>query len=142
MKAEELMIGDWVRVTDDDTDAFFDARVGTLTRVENIFVVPPGEEMAQPFSIDCVEPIPLTPEILEKNGMKEFEHRNPWQGENLIKKWYHKSGDYYVSLYQVGREQSYTFGDGSRPTRICNIHYVHELQHALNLCRIEKEIVL
>ena len=89
-----------------------------------------------------IHPIPLTPEILKKNGMKEFEHRNPWQGENLIKKWYHKSGAYYVSLYQVGREQSYTFGDGLRPTRVCNIHYVHELQHALRLCGIDKTIKL
>lgn len=114
MKANELMIGDWVRITDDDTDAFFDARVGTLTRVENIFVVPPGEEMAQPFSIDCVEPIPITPEILEKNGFS----RNGLD----ISLFDRRGGDDFVGA--------------------SNLQYVHELQHALRLCGIEKEIVL
>ena len=71
-------------------------------------------------------PIPITPEILEKNGMKVFEHRNPWQeAKNLIKKWYSKDGRFYVSYYRVG-----------------DIKYIHQLQNALRFCGIEKEIVL
>ena len=152
MKANELMIGDWVRITDDDTDAFFDARVGTLTRVENIFVVPPGEEMAQPFSIDCVEPIPITPEILEKNGfdingipedMQPVEERD-WSDDTYV--WSGQETPDEVMEVCVYMEDpnnffaeiicQYCHVDG------VHIKYVHELQHALRLCGIEKEIVL
>lgn len=83
-------------------------------------------------------PIPLTDEILKKNKMREFEHRNPGQGDNLIKKWWHNDGSYYVSLYWVGDECTYTVGDSV--TRICRIKYVHQLQHALRLCGITLNI--
>ena len=58
MKAEELMIGDWVRMHypfDMDIDM----------RPERIKV------LEKRVDIDC-EPIPLTAEILEKNGFRTF----------------------------------------------------------------------
>lgn len=142
IRAEELMLGDYLTFPDVQNDSNCPKLKVVAINEVDVYVSVDGDPDADLCDPKELAGISLTPEILEKNGMREFEHRNPWQGENLIKKWYHKSGDYYVSLYQVGREQSYTFGDGFRPTRICNIHFVHELQHALRLCGIDKTIEL
>lgn len=128
MKASELMFGDWVKLSKGNWSK---NRLVGLTDIEMIAE-----------SVYSAEPIPLTYEILEKNRMRVFEHRNPWQEEakNLIKKWYSKDGKFYVSHYRVGDEFTYTVGNGV--SRICSIKYVHELQHALRILRIEKEIEL
>lgn len=125
MRAEDLMIGDWYA---------FRGHPYKCT-ASDIASIAECEEIGAPTDIS---EIPLTDEILEKNKMREFEHRNPGQGDNLIKKWWHKDGSYYVSLYSVGDKYTYTVGDSI--TRVCRIRYVHELQHALRLCGIEKEI--
>lgn len=141
MKANELMLGDWVRIIDDDTAAFFDARVGTLTRVENIFVVPPGEEMAQPFSIDCVEPIPITQEILEKNFT-----RTEVRVLSGTKTHYIEGDDFYaVALNEYTDsiwEMEYTNCEAHFPLCRVLVAHVHEMQHALKMFGIDKEIVL
>ena len=36
------------------------------------------------WSIGCIEPIPLTPEILEKNGWKETEYWHEYKDGNTI----------------------------------------------------------
>lgn len=130
LNAKNLMIGDWVEI---------DGKIGTVSFLDKEGYINVAINETQMFTRNP-NPIQLTPEILEKNKMREFEHRNPGQGDNLIKKWWHKDGSYYVSLYSVGDEYTYTVGDSI--TRICRIRYVHELQHALQLCGIEKEIII
>lgn len=73
------------------------------------------------------EPIPLTPEILEKNGFKNSE----FFGELHYKDWQIMSDCYYLAA---------RCGDGWYIDIPCK--FVHELQHALRLCGIEKEIEL
>ena len=72
-----------------------------------------------------IEPIPLTPEILEKNGFvveSRDYHGNPLQYCALVDGlWIDISGENYF--------------EGK-------LEYVHQLQHALRLCGIEKEIIL
>ena len=83
------------------------------------------EEKGAPTDIS---EIPLTPEILEKNG---FEHP-------------------FANIYALNVEGrsipfviEYLFGcEGLWDIRLTKISYVHELQHALRLCGIDKEIVL
>ncbi len=136
MKANELQIGDYVNYR------------GQIIKVTSLYDKGGSNEVGWSdkesvwVNADNVEPIPVTYEIIEKNRMRVFEHRNPWQEEakNLIKKWYSKDGKFYVSHYRVGDMFTYTVGNGV--SRICNIRYVHELQHALRLCGIEKEIEL
>lgn len=152
MEAKDLMIGDLVRVNRDVC-----IKNDTIVRVCGIDATNRLVEKGLEGSATCVpvddidfysggiwvkylSPIPITQEILEKNKMREFEHRNPGQGDNLIKKWWHKDGSYYVSLYMVGDKYTYTVGNSI--TRVCRIRYVHELQHALRLCGIDKEIVV
>ena len=113
MKANELMIGDWV----------LDTRTGTPLRV-NPF-------MAE-LEVQEWMPIPLTPEILEKNGFvyADLPFENFYEGYGL-------------------RIYGGNFADGhSNWYIICginvsmNVTHVHELQHALKLCKIDKEIKL
>ena len=131
LNAKNLMIGDWVEI---------DGKIGTVSFLDKEGYINVAINETQMIVTRNPNPIQLTPEIFEKNKMREFEHRNPGQGDNLIKKWWHKDGSYYVSLYSVGDECTYTVGDSI--TRICRIRYVHELQHALRLCGIEKEIII
>jgi len=146
MEAKDLMIGDWVRISDDDTDEYFDAQIKGVDFLDNVYAPIPGEEKPCPFSIDCVEPIPLTPEILEKNG---FEN-DFYEYESVAD--YVKVRNEGYSLHSTAHEW-----DGALITW-CNGHvdvvtdfsgeyrgeieYVHQLQHALRLCGIDKEIVV
>ena len=85
-----------------------------------------------------IEAVPLTTEILEKNG---FDTSDPEV------KQYHFTEDgqsYHFSLRQMynqkdNKPNGYSFYAFSVLTII---KYVHQLQHALRLCGIEKEIVL
>lgn len=121
MKIEELSIGDWVRHT------FYEENV----RIVRIYG--DGERVLAErgkLSISChlnhFDPIPLTPEILEKNGFVKSDLA-------AVIEWYHwkdiyigfKDGLIYTSIN--GRE-------------IWGMRHVHQLQHALRLAGIEKEI--
>lgn len=127
MKAEELMIGDLVRIIDDDTDAFFDARVEGIDSLANIYATMPCDETAYPYSVDCAKPIPLTPEILEKNGFvyNDLPFVQAWE-------------QFGLALYSGGN--GYRIGCGNNVALI--IDSVHELQHAIRLAGIDKEITL
>ena len=88
-----------------------------------------------------LRPIPLTPEILEKNGFTQCEP----QGYDLYIKdkegaglyrifWQGESYNYYLEIAAY----AYPLGEFNKT----NIKYVHQLQHALRLCGINKEISL
>lgn len=96
-----------------------------------------------------IQPIPITPEILEKNGFEKsyssiltadgykklpvYRYKNIQQAQsirhNLIK----------VCVSLDGSKYDVEFGIGSH---IFDLEYVHEFQHALRLCEIGKEIIL
>lgn len=117
MKANELMIGDWVK-----TQYGFE-KVREIN-AESIYAKNGG------YDLEELSPIHLTAEILEKNGLLKGEgfeldfsrhHRL-----KVILLWTDAKG---VSRTQI------TF-------YLHKPQYVHELQHALRLCGIEKEIEL
>lgn len=130
MKAKDLMIGDWVLINGipnkiqaiDSVDDEIMADDELYTLAEDRY-----------HSEDRVEGIQLTPEILEKN----FREYLP--GLNLM---YHLKGP-YCAMNEEGNK--WVFGlvkDGGGRYPMVKISFVHELQHALRLCGIEKEIVL
>ena len=144
MEAKELMIGDWARISDDDTDEYFDAQIKGVDFLDNVYAPIPGEETPYPFSIDCVEPIPLTPEILEKNGFEKLDFSHFQIGDRRLVldadgRW---AGP--LSWHWVVTEMD-TNAKGQPVVLdyyVATINYVHELQHALRLCGIDKEIVV
>ena len=142
MEAKELMIGDWVYAIDANGEKH-PCRANNLeydyTNKRGDFCVDfygTGYDAEWPDIAFNVEPIPLTPEILEKNGFVQ-----------KLKKYYTISID--TSLV-IKREPIYgangnTFLLGYFVNRsgfqwFIELSYVHELQHALRLCGIDKEI--
>ena len=124
MKPNELMIGDWI-YRPDCYDQVKEIRYTGIIGIDN---------MRGLITFSELELIPLTPEILEKNG---FEYK---EGE---------TGMYGVTTaphYICDGVPFEVFCDGE-PFAIwfkepVNIKFVHQLQHALRLCGISKEIEL
>lgn len=126
MKANELMIGDWVMSK------------GLKTPVEvcsimnhyetTIYFCCQGNE----FIVNSyqLEPIPLTSEILEKNGLAS----DPYGC--------HFKEDKYMALEISVEDDGIYWTINYNEYGILKLKYVHELQHALRLCKIDKEIVV
>ena len=142
MKANELMIGDWARVTEKaDKDYFFgEYKPGEIVQVREIldYGINPdwcGAEVNDVLHLEAIEPIPLTKEILEANGFKEYI-----PGLNLM----YGLGGPYIASNEEGNQ--WVFGlvkrDKSARYPLVKITYVHEFQHALRLCGIDKEIII
>ena len=129
MKAEELMIDDWVY--NNESNQY--QRVWLLD-YDNVIL-----DGYYSYDYDDIEPIPLTPEILKKNGWTyndEDEKFSPqtWVDGGLMLQDADDGG------YRIVVTSDYDDEDTNNTPFV--ILYVHELQHALKLRRIEKEIVL
>jgi hypothetical protein len=127
LKISDLSIGDWVMVDGEDwkVSAISSDSVGLC--VDNDYAV---------AEINECDGILITPEILEKNG---FVKRDTyiWNNQKMRCTAY-RFGHKYWDIRVTYRARDY------RPTRINieNVVYVHELQHAIRLAGIEKEIEL
>lgn len=140
MKANELMIGDLVRVNRDglcirkntiveirgvDGDNKFEGLVGCAS------CMPTDKwQLFGGIWCDYLEPIPLTPEIMEKNG---WEHK--WW-------WVHPSTCICFQEKITGDFRAMPNTECDKRDCFATIKYVHELQHLYKLCGIDKEIVL
>ena len=96
------------------------------------------------MNIDEFQPIPLTPEILEKNGFKNISDHTLKGSDTFRLRVEQRGFDYTITikLRDYFRLDSYD----DRVYTLCEIdfglNYVHELQRALKLCGIEKTIEL
>ena len=123
MKANELMLGDHVSHFDEGKNC-----VVTELRGSKVAVSYTDDNGSTKYSEllpeMAFEPIPLTIEILKKNGFNETF----WGGE-----WTNNNVDFILIEHN----------DGFRmiDTNIV-LSGVHHFQHALRLCNIEKEIEL
>lgn len=79
---------------------------------------------------DNIKPISLTPEILEKNGLAN----DPYDC--------HFEEDEYMDLEISSEEEGIYWTINYNEYTILKLKYVHELQHALKLCGIDKEIII
>lgn len=118
MNAKELMIGDWVRLTDPLSD-------GELVQVDCVH--PDGFIQYGDGLTQSVEGVPLTLELLHKNGADTNDNRAEFWCLRLGVRW--ENG-------QIKHFYGTVFG------RFVTIKYVHELQHIMRVCRIPKEIEL
>lgn len=111
------MLGDWVCTEHDSTPRQIAwIRTGEVGLFWNKVATPP-----------YLVPIPLTPEILEKNGFK-----------------YINEEPFFVGWEQYGMVLDKRAGGGFSVSILIAtpIDYVHELQHLLRLLKIDKEIEL
>jgi len=153
MKANELMIGDYLFVEKDNLCI----RKGSVVEIRGINADDrldaknlTGSAHCRPLDpfqfegviwLDYLEPIPLTPEILEENGFKS------WKYGYILKEIVGMGGQatsatspIEIIIYEGGHSVIMNPHEGKDFQG--SIDYVHELQHALKLCGINKEIVL
>ena len=135
MKANELMIGDWVLCDiNAQSDYEFDNVNYQPYQIENGEDIDYSIEKNMIGDDDVYQPMPLTKEILEKNGFKQI-------GKKFI--WGEIDDDFIEITPSINN--SYRIKVSVADLRIsCSIwcSYVHQLQHALRLCGIEKTIEL
>ena len=143
MKKEDLMIGDWVNIQiEKDNEPMY-------SQVEQLWEC----EIDADFQTDYenVYPIELTEEILHKNGFKN---------DVLAEKSIIAEGASNFSVILISEDNRITINnideylnsfnkwnvhidtEDMRTLCTAEITYVHELQHLLKLCKIEKDIVL
>ena len=139
MNANELMLGDWV---------FTRGQIEQVTSIYDGYICTEHYEDSHDYYF---EPIPITPEILEKNGFiyKDAAHNNfrgVWvcnvgRCNNVFIQFTDKVA---IEIHnELGRKDEKGRADLVSFCRDwCEVLFVHELQHALRLCGIEKEIVL
>ena len=128
MKANELMVGDWLkhangkyyRVTRIDI-------LGDYNSIHYACGFPHLWEYNNKF-----EPIPLTPDILKKNGFVEWRDK--------CYRWEYAEGIYINADFTAEEPWAHISNRCYSATPVCR--YVHELQHALRLCEIDKTIEL
>ena len=115
MKATELMVGDLVCLKD-DTKYELPLKVDGVIEDD---ISLEGDGFLG--GIDgLIRPIPLTPEILEKNGW--------WY--NVEDMWLHDEVDFGIERWN-GRFQCYNINQ-------IKLYSVHQLQHALRLCGLNE----
>jgi hypothetical protein len=90
---------------------------------------------------DNIKPIPITKELLEKNG---FEKEGVIELYNLYAGIDHRVTIHDDKEYMNSNNEWYVHVDSEDYSTIagCELTYVHELQHILRLCKIDKEIVV
>ena len=119
MKANELMIGDWVNYID---------KPKQITELSEIY---------NPL-YDYYKPIPLTPQLLRRLG---FDRRKGYWllEEGWVITITESSSKQFVRLavinYLKVEQAEYITG-------WLDVIYLHELQHAMKLCRIDKKFEL
>ena len=144
MFCDELMIGDWVQFADGSKNCEV---VGINLAEEVTITVMDSNGHWLDKNIDELRLIQITPEILEKNGFKKHD----FVGVKKHHKWSFWFGDLStpISISLWCRELNDYHMDGwmveiHRPlSSLCvKVDYVHELQHAIRLCKIVKEITI
>ena len=131
MKANELQIGDYVNYR------------GQIIKVTSLYDKGGSNEVGWSDKESvwvngrCIEPIPLTSEILEKNGFVNDRGIYCWRDENKQITYFSKENNRPYCTYSFVNIESGCIDVNEMP-----ITFVHELQHALRLCGIEKTIEL
>lgn len=141
MDAKDLMIGDLV------IHGF--GGIGKITEIDSKTVVikddgfDTGDGMNEvSFALNELTPIPLTAEILEKNGFVKYNEVSDtppydqdeegnmyysYKGEQKFWGWWQPNNVYFIPVNAM---------------LDLEIKYVHQLQHALRLCGIDKVITI
>lgn len=128
------MLGDWVKSR---------GKIEQVTEVYDGFICTDSFEDSHDYHF---KPIPLTQAILKKNGWKREFDKKPYMvkydlgvdGKNCWMMWAIKEHN-----LDIQRQDEKLDMYNLKTQRACiPCDYVHELQHAMRLCGIEKEIEL
>lgn len=103
MKANEIQIGDWIEW------------MGNKCKVDLPLLM---TEYQDNIDGNNVKPIPLTSEILEKNGFRDYFGYGYANNKGCYCEGFYMNNDFTIRVSNVSRK----------------LNYVHELQHVLRLC--------
>lgn len=151
MRIQDLMVGDIVSVngwpakvtnivTNDETDDEVLLLVREAKYAEH-----------EEYYASSIEPLPITPDFLKRNGFTITE-RDTWF-ERYTAFWFKDKVvnakaefTYYVrsigtdTLFKCWRKPESR--DVENDIHICDLKYIHELQHAMKLCGINKDFTV
>ena len=129
MKANNLMIGDYISVK----PSGMPIKVAAVhhKKVAYHAVINKLEWVRE----SLLEPIPITPEILEKNGFEKLE-------EKYYRRFLEEKGYYESVRVYFDEEPNVEVRVLDRSEFKGRIKYLHQLQQAMRLCKIRKEIEL
>lgn len=128
LSCKDLMVGDWVLVRPFPDSEPVKSKITAINYNSyrgKDYTDWVDTDFWDELSLDQVEPIPLTPEILEKNRF--IKGSKAYYGEAL------RDCVLADGLWIDILGKNYFEG---------KLEYVHQLQHALRLCETEKEIEL
>lgn len=125
LKISDLSVGDWVH-----HDFYeMDMRVKTIYGDTERIIAESSSGYGVTCHLDHFTPIPITPEMLEANGFLQNGKRFYTRELSIILE---RGLDVWTIILD-GMEYTYD---------VCIIKYVHQLQHALRLAGVDKEIVM
>jgi hypothetical protein len=134
MDINELMVGDWVMYNPNVfiEDEYEPAKSWYATTIANGADIDLAEE-------GCYEPILLTEEFFEKNGIKKVDYVDGFKMFESEDKRIRimdltNSGDGYWNVH-IDNEYYETIGS-------CDVKYVHQLQNQLRICGYEMDVVV
>ena len=131
IKAEELMIGDWVMNTHNQ-------KPEQVREIRERMVMLDYNDL---YDYDEIEPIPLNDEILQKNGFRRVGER--WGCGDELNSYYFGNGqDIDIHLPTNSDKYMLVIRDHVSPDPdyqlISRLKHVHKLQHALKEYKYEK----
>lgn len=136
MYTGDLMVDNYVMV---------DKKIGKVAFISDAGYCLVRIDETHSVETDNPQPVPLTKEILEKNGFKEMSNYYDYY-------YFNRAADGYIKIklrdlsdgeWEISIEDYNKFNDSSISINIeKSFLKVHELQQALRLCKIGKEIIL
>lgn len=130
MKANELMIGDWV-INKPVSD--IPVQIEQINEQTVYYKRRKGYKGYWSSGVELLEPVPLTGAILKANGFNREGGASYW----------HEGGYNACILYWNEEKVQLIIGSPCDDCMVkMNVRYVHELQHAFRLLGIDKEIKL
>lgn len=123
----DIMIGDWVRIYDIEQQALKATGQIWEIRQEDVTVDTDGTDDHMWYCTDqCLQPIAITPAILEKNGWFTTDGAIWFKKGPVRMGWYKKNCEFIAGYH----------------TMPFIVEFVHQLQHVIKLLGLEEDIVL
>ena len=130
IKIQDLSVGDWVLNEGDKYKVMGITMFGELDLWNS--------SCAFRTNMENVEPIPITPEMLEKNGLRKLTDKN--NTHRIV----YCSDEISLTSYQGNERWSVVIYSENGLIELvrCKVSYIHQLQHAFRLAGVKEEIKL